>query len=478
MKLANLIKNQKGIIATKGNLEIDIKSLSQKAVKKVEDGLFFCINGVNFDGHNFYKSAIQNGCVALVVDRWLDTPQPQILVQNVRDFVPLLCKKFFRNVQNKLKLIGVTGTNGKTTTSNLVYQILKNDDIKAGLIGTNGIEFESTNLPNSMTTPDTIDLFYLFNEMYKNGVTHIVMEVSAHALFLNKLLGLKFDIGIFTNFSQDHLDFFKSMQNYANAKCLFFDKKLCKNAVINIDDDLGKTISQKTNCNLFTYGILSPATNFAMDIVDKREGASFLLNIFDNVFDIKSNLCCVFNVYNMLASAVCAKILGVSNDAIFKTFSNVKNIDGRMNFYALKNGATVVIDYAHTPESLKSVLISLRKYTTNRIISVFGCGGDRDQDKREKMGEIASQFADFTFLTSDNPRNESPKKIIFQIVKGFKKNNYIFCTNRKKAILKALKFSKKDDIILIAGKGHEKFQEIKGKKYDFDDFEIVKPFIV
>ncbi len=479
MKLKELIKGAKDVIATKGNLDVDIKFLSQKADRNVVDGLFFCINGVDFDGHNFYKVAQKNGCVAFVVERWLNTSQPQILVQNVRNFVPLLCKRFFKNVQNKLKLVGVTGTNGKTTTANLIYQILQNDNKKAGLIGTNGVEYLDKKLPNNLTTPDTIDLFYILQDMFMAGVNYVVMEVSAHSLFLKKLVGLKFEIGVFTNLSQDHLDFFKNMDNYADAKRMLFDKKMCKNAVINIDDDFGQKISQTTNCNLFTYGLNSPATNFAMDIMLKKDETRFLLNVFDNVFDINSNMLCLFNVYNMLASAVSAKILGVDNDAIFKTFQNVKKIDGRMNFYNLRNGAVAIIDYAHTPDGLKKALLSLKDFSSGRHILVFGCGGNRDQDKRKKMGEVASNFADFTFITSDNPRFESPKKIIFQIKSGFEsKKNYKIYVNRKKAILHAIKFSKKGNIVLIAGKGHEKTQEINGKKHFFDDFDVIKPFIV
>ncbi len=478
MKLSTLIKNQKDIIATRGDLEIDILQLSQKADKKTQNGLFFCINGIAFDGHDFFQNAINNGCIALVVEKWLDTPQPQILVQNVRNFVPVLCKRFYKNVQNKLKFIGVTGTNGKTTTANLVYQILKNDNKKVGIIGTNGIEFEGVNLPNPMTTPDPIDLFDILSEMVKKSVEYVVMEVSAHALFLRKLAGIRFEVGIFTNFSQDHLDFFKNMDNYAQAKQLFFDKSMCKNVVINIDDELGRTISRKTNSKLFTYGIFSPATNFAMDVVLKDDGTDFLLNIFDNVFDIKSNMLCLFNVYNMLASAVCAKILGLSNESIFKTLSNVKKIDGRMNFYKLQSGATAVIDYAHTPDSLKKALLNLKDFTQNRLLVVFGCGGNRDSDKRKKMGEVTSLLADFTIITSDNPRNESPKKIISQIKSGFDdKEKYTVIVDRKQAIVSALRGAEKGDIVLIAGKGHEKMQEIKGIKYPFDDYEIIKPFI-
>ncbi len=478
MKLFSLVEGLKEVVATKGNLDVDIKSLSQKADRKVIDGLFFCINGVNFDGHKFYNNAIKNGCIALVVERWCDCEQPQILVQNVRNFVPMLCKKFFEDVQEKLTIIGVTGTNGKTTTANLIYQLLQNDGKNVGLIGTNGVQYLDKKFENCMTTPDTIDLFYILQDMFDCGVKYVVMEVSAHALYLNKLVGIKFKIGVFTNFSQDHLDFFKDMTNYANAKKSFFDKSMCENVVVNIDDMLGREISQTTNCNLFTYGILSPATNFAMDINLNDNGTNFLLNIFDNVFDIKSNMICMFNVYNMLASGVCGKIMGVSNDAIYNTFSNVKKIDGRMNFYNLQNGAKVVVDYAHTPDSLEKSLSNLKKFVNGRLIVVFGCGGNRDKDKRQKMGKIASQLANFSFLTSDNPREESPRKIISQIKKGFnKKNNYKIIVDRKKAILRAIKFSAINDIVLIAGKGHEKTQEIKGKKYPFDDFEIIKPFI-
>ena len=478
MKLLSLF-SKKEILATKGEVEkIEILSLSQKSDKKTEAGLFFCINGISGDGHNYIKQAQENGCIALVVERWVDSSLPQILVRNTRNLLPIVCKRFYKNLLKNIKLIGVTGTNGKTTISNIIYQILNKDEKSAGLIGTNFIEYKDIKIASKMTTPDTVELFEILSKMVKSGVKYVVMEVSAHSIALNKLSGIKFEVGVFSNLSQDHLDFFSTMDNYADTKQRFLTKKFCKNVVINIDDEYGKKFALLTDSKLFSYGIYNPADSFAMDINLTKNGSNFLLNVMDNVFDIHSNMLCMFNVYNMLASSVCAKILKLSNYAVAEVLNNVSKIDGRLNCYYLQNNSLAVIDYAHTPDGLEKVLTSLKQITKSKIIVVFGCGGNRDKTKRPIMGDIASKIADVIVLTSDNPRNENPFDIIDQIANGIKNNKtYLKVENRKKAIEYAVNISKAGDIILIAGKGHEDYQEIQNVKHHFSDYEIIKPYI-
>ena len=417
MKLKALFV-KKDNIKTKGDIDIEILSLSQKADRKVEKGLYFCVNGLSGDGHNYTKMAQDNGCVALVVERFVDSELPQILVKNIRKIMPKVCNRFFGNITKKLTFVGITGTNGKTSTSQIIYSILNNSGKVAGLIGTNGIKFLDENYNLSMTTPDTVDLFYILSKMQKKGVKYVVMEVSAHALDLNKLHGIKFDIGIFTNLTLDHLDYFKTMHRYALAKLKFLKKFYSKNVIINLDDEYGKLFAKLTDAKLYTYAINSPAQSFAMDIKVYADSTTYLVNALDHVFDVSTNLIGMFNVYNALCSIIACLLLKVDDDIIYKTLCNVPKISGRMNTYSLCNGASAVIDYAHTPDGLEKVIGELNSIKKGNLIVVFGCGGDRDKTKRSVMGSIAYLNADIIILTSDNPRSENPLSIIKDILKG------------------------------------------------------------
>ncbi len=477
MKLKELIRGIK-IKEIVGDGETDVDTLSQNTKKISGRTLFFCYKGVNFDGYDYIEEIEKQGAVALVVDRKIDTNLPYILVNDTRKIMPKICNRFFKNILKKVKLVGVTGTNGKTTTANLVYQILNNSGNKAGFIGTGKIEYDGKIFEQNLTTPDTVNFFYLVNEMIKTGVKYIVMEVTAHALDLNKLYGLKFEVGIFSNLSQDHLDYFNTMGKYAMCKLKFLKKRYSKHCVINTDDKYGEMFAKISDSIVHTYGISRPAQNFAMDLNLSLTSSSFIANVFDHVFDIKSNLLCKFNVYNELSAMVTAKILGVDDDFIVKTLENVKKIEGRMNFYKLKNGAVAIIDFAHTPEALESVLVSLKNLCQKRIICVFGCGGDRDKLKRSKMGRLACAYADYVFVTSDNPRSEDPLKIIADITDGIFIQNYEIDENRTRAIEKAVQMSNSGDVILIAGKGAEPYQEIAGMKYPYSDEKVIRKFLV
>ena len=475
MRLIDLFK-EKEILDFRGDTSKEILSLSQKADKKCERGLFFCIKGISGDGHDFVNLAKSNGCVALVVERFVDSELPQILVKKVRNIVPVLCNRFYNNITKKLTFIGITGTNGKTTTSEIVYNMLLFDGKKAGLIGTNGIKFNGNTFKTHMTTPDTVDLFYYLNLMMINGIKYVVMEVSAHAISLKKLEGIKFEIGAITNISEDHLDYFHTMKDYSLTKLKFLKKKYCKVSLINVDDEVTKLFTKVKGINYVTYGIDNPAKVFACDVVQETNGTKFLMNIFDNVFDVNLKLIGRFNVYNALLASSIAKMLGVSNYAIAKTLNNLNKVDGRMNVYYLKNGATAVIDYAHTPDGLEKVLKELKSLCEGKLIVVFGCGGNRDKIKRPIMGKIASQYADEIIITNDNSRDEDKLCIAKDIIKGLE-GNFRLELDRAKAINLAFNISQDKDIILLAGKGAEDYMEIKGKRIPFSDKNEILKYI-
>lgn len=476
MKLNKILKAIK-YKSIKGSLDVEITSLSQKVEDIKEGAIFFCIKGQNVDGHDLYNIAKEKGAVCLIVERFVDCDITQVLVSNTRKVIGKVCNKFFNNIAGKIKFIGVTGTNGKTTTSNIIYQILNCAGKKAGLIGTNGIEFNGQKLKSSLTTPDTVDLFYIINEMNSYGIEYVVMEVSAHAIHFNKITGIKYEVGIFSNLTQDHLDFFKNMHTYALTKLKFLNKKYCKNILINIDDEYGKLFVKLSNSKVYTYGLNNPSDCFGMDIKLNINKTKFLANIFDNVFEFESNLTCLFNVYNILAAASCCKILQIENEHIFNGIKNLQCVDGRMNFFKLKNGAYAVIDYAHTPDGLQKVLEYLRQLKLDKkLFCVFGCGGNRDKSKRHIMGEVAFALSDKIFVTSDNPRDENPNKIIDDICINIK-GEYFRNDDRSIAIKTAYNESKSGDLILVAGKGCELVQEIRGQKKPYSDLEEIKKYI-
>ncbi len=477
MLLINLFKNIK-YIKTKGQTNVNVKHLCQNFNKIQEGSLFFCYKGNSCDGHDLAIKVKEKGAVALVVEKFLDVDLPQILVKNTRKIMPKVCNNFFDNVLKKVKIIGVTGTNGKTTTSHMIYNLLNLNGLKSGLIGTNGAKYLNKVIDVGLTTPDTTDLFYILDDMTSCGIKYVVMEVSAHSLYFNKLYGIKFEIGIFTNLSQDHLDFFGDMHKYALCKLKFLKKFYCKKCLINIDDDYGSFFYKLSNSKVYSYSIENPADFFAQNIQLNINNSSFTANLLDDVINIQSNFPCKFNVYNLLSALSCCKLLDIDLTSISLNVKKLDKIDGRMNFYLLKNGSSVVIDFAHTPDGLEKVLLNLKQLKFNsKIISVFGCGGDRDKSKRSKMGEIATVLSDKVIITSDNPRNEDALSIIKNITSNITKNNYEIEVDRKKAILKAISISSQGDIILIAGKGAEIYQEIKGKKIPFSDKNIIANFV-
>ncbi|HEY8444175.1 MAG TPA: UDP-N-acetylmuramoyl-L-alanyl-D-glutamate--2,6-diaminopimelate ligase [Clostridia bacterium] len=477
MKLFELLEGvyPKQIIGS----DVEITNLSHDSKTVTVGGLFFCLKGEKADGHDFVYQAVQNGAAAIISQKvFEDLDISQVIVDDVRSAMSLISANYYGNPAKKMKLIGVTGTNGKTTTTYIIKSIGEAAGKKVGLIGTSGIIIDGQTYPPSLTTPDPIELHSIFKKMADCGTDWAVMEVSAHALALNKIEGIVYDIAAFTNCTQDHLDFFKTMKNYRQAKAKFFSPRYAKIAVVNADDKLGREISQTCGISCFTYGCKNPADAFGINYKSSIKGIQYIINIFDKIYEINFALPGRFNMYNTMCAALSCYLLNVNIADIAAGIANLKKVKGRFETY-IKNDKQVIIDYAHTPDGLINILRSIKEFAKGKIITVFGCGGNRDKDKRAKMGKAACRLSDYTVITSDNPRFEKPEDIIEDIVQGAKETQgeYVRIPDRKEAIRHAISISQKNDIVLIAGKGDESYQEIMGVKYPFSDLETVKNII-
>lgn len=476
MKLLDLISNL-NVVNTIGNLDVDIGDVQTDSNLVGNDSLFVCLKGNNFDGHDFIRQVERFGARAVICERELNVDIPQVIVKDCRESISIIANDFYGNVDKKMKLVAVIGTNGKTTTSHLIKKILDKSDIPCGVIGTIGTYYGSEFIEPSLTTPDPLELNAILKKMYDSGVKVVVMEVSAHAIHYQKIKGLKFYSAVFTNFSQDHLDFFKDMQAYEKAKLKFFEENDCEFVVTNSDDVVGTKISSLCK-KVLTYGIDNPADVFAIDVENTKKGCEFIINLFDCIFKVQLNLIGRFNVYNALASACSCALLGAKPVTVIKALNLVDGVAGRIEKVYDKE-FKVFIDYAHTPDGLKKALEAVRDHASNRLISVFGCGGNRDASKREKMGEISATIADVTVITSDNPRFEEPMDIIRQIEKGVLSvsKKFVSIEDRKEGIIYALGIAKAGDVVLISGKGSEQYQEVLGIKKPYNDKDIVNEFL-
>ncbi len=463
--------------------KIEIEGLCADSRLCEKGELFFCLTGGRTDSHGFAAHAVSRGAAALVVERELDLPVPQLLVQDSRAAMSLTAANFYGNPASKLQMIGVTGTNGKTTVLHMLSSIVKAGGGSVGVIGTLGICYAHKKIAPELTTPDPIFLQEVLADMVKEGVRWVVMEVSAHALFYKKTEGIAFRACIFTNLTQDHFDFFKDKESYARAKMQLFLPKVCQTAIVNADDGLGRAIAelrseQKTGegAATVTYGLDLPADAFAILTHENLYGSQCMLNVNDDLCRVSVNLTGRHNVYNALAAATCARELGFSAAAVREGLAGLMAVTGRLQRVAEFHGAEIFVDYAHTPDGLEKSLSALKKHCKNRLVCLFGCGGNRDKEKRPLMGERAAKLAHFSLLTSDNPRYEDPLDIIADIEKGYRRfsTDYVVVPDRKKAIDYALDFIKKGDVLLVAGKGGEEYQEIMGIKYAFKDDDIIK----
>ncbi len=471
-----LIKEAKLI---KGDGLKEITSLTIDSRKCKDGSMYFAINGTQVDGHDYIESAYKNGAVCAVVEREVDCPIQQILVKNTRLYMSYMASLYYGEPAKNLKMIGITGTNGKTSISYMIKAIAKLNNISCGVIGTGGIWLNDQKLDIKIltaTTPDPIELQFALSEMVKKGAQWVVMEVTAHALDLDKVQGISFVSAGFTNLTQDHLEYFKTMENYSLAKKRFFEKDLSQNAIINIDDEFGKTLL-KQEIPYITYSINEKADLQATDIEILATKSTFNLIYKGETYKVTTNTTGLFNISNVLCSLGCALKAGLNIKEAIKGVESFLSVPGRFEAVDTKQtGISVIIDYAHTPDGLENILTSINSFKKGKLICVFGCGGNRDSVKRAIMGEIAGNLSDYVVLTSDNPRFEEPEKIIDQIEEGIKTTSCLYVRNadRFSAIKHAVEYAKKDDIIVICGKGDEDYQEIMGLKHHFSDREAVE----
>lgn len=471
MKLFYLLKNINCRVL--GNQNIDILGLFHRDTEVKNGGMFFCLRGTNVDGNDYALSAIKNGAIAIVTDSEIKgvCGVTQVIVKNTREAMSYISARFFGNPSKKMKMIGVTGTNGKTTVSSMIYQILKFNGKRSALIGTNGIEFLGQKFETNMTTPDPIELNYYLSQMVKNKVEYVCMEISAHAIDLKKIEGIIFELIIFTNLSEDHLDYFKTIERYFAVKASIFNQKYTKFAIFNIDDEFGNMLNSRINMPKITYAINNHADYMAVDIKSTTNSQSFKLN---GAVDVEIPILGRFNIANAVASISAIERLGFDKLFWKPALLKLHQIDGRFN-QILVGGVLVIVDFAHTPDGLSSILSTAKDLANgNKLISVFGCGGNRETQKREIMGEISSKIADFSIITSDNPRFERREKIAEDIVRGITTQNYLVELDRSRAIEKALFMANKGDVVVIAGKGAEIFIEENGEKIPFNDMAYVE----
>jgi len=470
MKLYDLLEN--GVQTSLENIEITAITDDSRTVQK--GSLFACIKGERFDGHEVAADALAKGAAIVITERDLGLGERQIIVPNTREFYGKLCSTWFGHPEKKFKLIGITGTNGKTTIANVVKYILTQHGYKTGLIGTICNEIGDEVFPAEKTTPPVYDLMKLFDKMAQAGCEYVIMEVSSHGLDQRRVGSSYFETAVFTNLTQDHLDYHINMENYYQAKKLLFE--ICNQAVCNIDDEYGKRLYEEIHCTKFSYGCDDRADFYADGIKIKPEGSSFWLCYGGKSHFVSIKIPGTFNVYNMTAAiAACVKT-GLPIDEVITLAGQYNGTPGRCEIIPTQRDFTVIRDYAHTPNAIVNILQSVREYTEGRLICLFGCGGNRDKGKRPLMAEAAAQYADLLIVTSDNPRDEEPLTIIDDVLKGLENTTvpYVTIVDRKEAIKYALEIAVKGDLIVLAGKGHEDYQIFEnGRTISFDERTIV-----
>lgn len=470
MKLSQILNGVK-VLNTYDDVEVCDVTQDSRLVK--EGFVFVCVKGAAFDGHSVAAEMLEKGAAAVVVERDLGLHN-QILVENSRACFSPICANFFGNPARKLKLIGLTGTNGKTTTTFLIKQILENVGKKVGLIGTVQNMIGDEIYPAKYTTPDPYELQKLFAMMVEAQCEYCVMEVSSQALAQGRVNGLRFAVGAFTNLTQDHLDYHKTWENYFNAKRILFENSDI--AVTNADDENGLKIVEGLDFDkLITYAVnTNNASYIAKNVSFKASGVEYEL-VGDTIGRCYCPIPGRFSVYNSLCAAAIALALGVAFEQVLLAIRKSNGVKGRIEVVPCDRDFTIIIDYAHSPDGLENIITSLKEIAKGRVVTVFGCGGDRDKTKRPKMGRIAAELSDFCVVTSDNPRSENPGEIIKDILEGMVgiDTPYEVVEQRRDAIAYAIKNAQKDDIILLAGKGHETYQILPTGTIHFDEREVV-----
>ena len=454
--------------------DVEVNELRYNS-RKVEKGdVFCCVVGTLADGHKYAAQAVEAGAAALVVERQLDLDVPQVLVENTRIAMAEMAAAYYGNPADEMVMVGITGTNGKTSTSYMLKSIAERMGKKVGLIGTIRNMIGDIIIDTERTTPESVDLQRILRQMKDENVDVVIMEVSSHSLDQKRVHGISYDVGCFTNLTQDHLDYHKTFENYFAAKKLMFAQ--CEKAVINLDDSYAADMVAGVDIPMLTVGVREQADVTASEIDITTRGVQFDFNYRNVTSRFNVPIPGLFSVFNAMSAAGIALTLGWTLDSIKYGLEHMVSVSGRLEPLPTgKNEFTVLLDYAHTPDALENLLKTVRGFATGRVVTLFGCGGDRDHAKRPIMGEIAGRFSDFAIVTSDNPRSEDPMEIIASVEDGVKKSGceYVVIENRRDAIEYALKNANKNDVIILAGKGHENYQEINGGKQPFDEKEIV-----
>ncbi len=484
MKLHNLLHALHDFSVVPGeNPEITSIEMDSREVK--QGSLFICIEGYTVDGHDFVAQAVQNGAAAIIAQKHMEAAVPVIKVRDTKRAMAILADTFYEHPTKELHLVGITGTNGKTSTSYLIEQMMRGAGKSTGVIGTIGMKINDETYEVKNTTPDSLTLQKMFHQMNEKNVETAVMEVSSHALHMGRVHGCQYDVTVFTNLTQDHLDYHKTMDAYRAAKSLLFsqlgngfDTERPKYAILNIDDDASKEYIIATQAIVITYGIDNDSDIMAKDIEMTSTGTRFTLIVGEESRTVQMKLVGKFNVYNVLAAVGASLVSGIELDNIVKTIENLRNVSGRFELVEAGQDFAVIVDYAHTPDSLENVLRTIQQFAKGNIYCVVGCGGDRDKTKRPIMAELAEKHADFPIFTSDNPRSEDPEAILKDMEAGVEGTSYQTIIDRKEAIEHAISQAKAGDVVLIAGKGHETYQIIGKEVLDFDDHLVAKEAIL
>ncbi len=473
MKLSSLLK---GVKTQDVYEEREVERVTDKDNENLKNALFICVDGNRVDGHSLAKKALDKGAVAVVTNRDLGLTQ-QIIVDDTRCAFSIIASNYYNNPSKKLKIIGVTGTNGKTSTCHFIKNILDSLGKKCGIIGTVENSWGDNSTESTLTTPKPMELHKLFNEMINAGCEYCVMEVSSQALHQKRVYGIGFCASAITNITPEHLDYHGCMENYINAKFELFRQS--EFACVNIDDELIWQNIDKINCRTISYSTLQNKADYtAKNIVCNKDGIKYELVGLDCICRIQCDLYGKFTVYNTLCAVSVLLNLGFDIERISKGIKEILPVKGRNEIVPVPRNFTVMIDYAHTPDGLRNVLTSVREITQGKIILVFGCGGDRDKTKRPEMGKIAGDLSNIAVVTTDNPRNENPLLIINDILCGMEKSKSRIAVieNRRQAIEFALQKARKGDVVLLAGKGHETHQIIGDNRIPFDERKIVEEF--
>lgn len=483
--VSDLCKQIKGIYNIDGNENVQITGISSDSRDIKAGDLFVCISGVHVDGAAFAAQAVEKGAVAVLTTKHLNLPSKatQIMVPEIHHALEDMVPYFYDYPGKKMRMIGVTGTNGKTTTTHIIAHILRAAGYHVGIIGTIHALIDDEELPIHNTTPDVVELQKFLALMYEKGMTHVVMEVSSHALDLQRVAGIEFDTAVFTNLTQDHLDFHHTMENYVAAKAKLFKSlsmehhcKDNKTAIVNVDDPWAGHILKACQCKVLTYGVEGEADLKGSNLkVELKKSAFDVTGPFGSVH-LNMNITGLFNVYNTLAAIGAAHAEGIDTETIDKAIQTFHSVAGRFELVEAGQDFAIVVDYSHTPDSLEKALTTARAMNPNRILAVFGCGGDRDRTKRPIMGKIAAENADIPIVTSDNPRSENPDAIVAEVEVGVKQGlkegqHHEVIVDRRSAIRRAVELAQTGDIIVIAGKGHETYQILNDGTIHFDDRE-------